>query len=82
MASPPKVTVDSCLGAAGCYKEVLHYIESLLTRTVPNDTRSCFFLDERFAVQLPLDHVFALQKWDTCLTVKNHLLPLEREVGH
>ena len=38
------------------------------------------FLDERFAVQLPLDHVFALLKWDTCLTVKDHLLPLEH--GH
>ena len=31
---------------------------------VLKDKRSCFSQGERSAVQLPLDHAFALRKWD------------------
>ena len=39
-----------------------YYIESL--PLVVKDKRRCFSQGERSAVQLPLDSVFALQKWD------------------
>ena len=39
------------------------YIESL--PLVVKDEKSCFSQGERSAVQLPLDHTFALRKWDT-----------------
>ena len=54
----------SGFSAAACkIQDSKYYIESL--PLIVKDKRSCFSQDERSAIQLPLDRVFALRKWDT-----------------
>ena len=49
---------------------------------VLKDKRSCFSQGERFVVQLPLDRVLALRKWDAYLTFGNYLYQSHMTVMH